>query len=94
MDSVRESTRAVLGVVGARVGEVEALGHLEVHLHRAELPGAAQRVGHVQVDLGPVEGAVALVDRVLEALVLERARQQRLRLVPLRVVADPVLGPR
>ena len=54
--------RPVLGVVGALVGQVEALGHLEVELAGAELPRAAERVGHVEVDLGPVEGAVAGVD--------------------------------
>ena len=59
--------RPVLGVVGARVGELEALGHVVVELHGAELPRAADRVGHVQVDLRAVEGAVALVEVVLEA---------------------------
>ena len=56
-----EHHRPVLGVVGARVDQVEALGEV-VELHGAELPGAPQRVAHVHVDLRPVEGAVALVD--------------------------------
>ena len=60
--------RPVLGVVGAGVGEVEALGQVVVELDGAELPRAAERVGHVQVDLRAVERAVALVDVVLEAL--------------------------
>ena len=65
--------RAVLGVVGAGVGELEALGHRVVELDGAELPRAADRVGHVQVDLRAVERAVALVELVLEAA-LRRAR--------------------
>ena len=64
--------RAVRRVVGAGVGEVEALGHLEVELAGAALPGAAERVGDVEVDLRPVEGAVAGVELVLAALALER----------------------
>src|SRR5205814_10496003 len=32
--------RLMFGVVGARVVQVEALGHLVVELHGAELPGA------------------------------------------------------
>ena len=74
--------RAVLGVVGARVGEVEALGHHVVELDGAELPRAADRVGHVQVDLRPVEGAVALVDLVLEPAVVERLLQRAPRRGP------------
>ena len=65
--------RPVLGVVGAGVGELEALGHGVVELDRPELPRAADRVGHVQVDLRAVERAVARVELVLEALVVERA---------------------
>ena len=65
--------RAVLGVVGAGVGEVEALREVVVELNGAELPRAAERVGHVHVDLRAVEGAVALVEVVLQALGLERA---------------------
>jgi hypothetical protein len=44
----------------------------------------------VQVDLGPVEGAVALVDLIGEPEIVERARQRRLGVVPQRVVADPL----
>ena len=65
---------SVLGVVGALVAEPEALRHLEVELDRPDLPRAAERVEHVQVDLRPVERAVALVDRVLEPAPLERRR--------------------
>ena len=52
----------VLVVVGAHVGEPEPLRHLSVELDRSHLPRAPERVGHVQIDLRPVEGAVALVD--------------------------------
>ena len=70
--SARWITRGVLGVVGAQVAEAEALRHLGVELDRAHLPGAAERVGHVQVDLRAVERAVALVHHVLEPAPLER----------------------
>ena len=83
--------RLVLDVVATRVAEPEPLGHLEVELDRAELPGAAERVLHMQVDLRPVEGPVALVDDVIESLPLERSGQRRLGAAPIRVVAQPVL---
>ena len=56
--------RPVLGVVRARVGELEALRHEVVDLAGAALPGAPERVGDVEIDLRPVEGAVARVDLV------------------------------
>ena len=43
-----------------------------------QLPGATERVGHVHVDLRPVEGAVAFVERVLETMMLERVLQRQL----------------
>ena len=55
--------RPVLGVVGADVLQVEPLRHLVVELDRRALPLAADRVGDVEVDLRPVERAVALVER-------------------------------
>ena len=67
--------RRVLGVVGAHVGEAEALRHLRVELDRPHLPRAAERVVHVQVDLRPVEGALALADHVRELVPLERGLQ-------------------
>ena len=83
--------RALLAVVG--VGEVEALRHGEVDLAGAALPGAAQRIGDVEVDLRPVEGAVAGVERVLAVLALQRGAQRLLGLLPLLVAADRLLGP-
>ena len=63
-DGAVDHHRPVLGVVGADVVQVEALGHRVIELDRAALPLAAERVGDVEVDLRPVERAVAGVDRV------------------------------
>ena len=85
--------RDVLGVVGADVAAAEPLGLLAVELDGAHLPRPAERVAHVQVDLRPVERAVALVDAVLEAAAVERGAQRALGEVPLLVAAEPVLRP-
>jgi hypothetical protein len=84
----------VVAVVGVGIGELELLRHVVVQLHRPQLPGAADRVGHVEVDLRPVEGSVAGVVLELEALVDERALEGRLRPVPHLVAADALLGAR
>src|SRR3954454_11003667 len=84
----------MLGVVGTRVGELEALGHLEVELAGAALPGATERVGDVEVDLGPVEGALAGTDVVLAPLTLERLAQRALRPLPLLIGSDRLLRAR
>ena len=54
----------------------------------------AERVGDVEVDLRPVEGAVAGIQLVLPPHLLERLHQCRLRHLPLRVGADRLLGTR
>ena len=53
---------AVLLAVLAGVLQLKALRQLAVQLDGAALPGAAQGVGQMEVQLGAVEGAVALVD--------------------------------
>ena len=56
---------ALLGAVGVHVLQVKVERHLEVELNGAALPGTAERVLQVEIDLGAVEGAVALVDLVV-----------------------------
>ena len=56
------------------------------------LPCAAERVGHVQVDLRPVERALPLADEVFEAPAVERRLQRALGEVPLLVGAELVVG--
>ena len=83
----------VLGVVGAGVGELEALGHPVVELDGAQLPRALERVGHVKVDLRPVERALAHLQLVLQPARVESFGQGGLGAIPEGVVADPVVGP-
>src|SRR5580765_4176492 len=82
--------RPVLGVVLAHVDEVESLRGFIVELNRAELPLAADGVRHVEVDLGPVEGAVPGLELVGEARRLERRLERGFRAIPSRVGPDPL----
>src|SRR5690242_21273568 len=86
--------RPMLGVVGAGVAELEALRHLEVELAGAALPGAAQRVGDVEVDLRPVEGALPGALVVVAALPRERLPERVLGTLPLLVRTDRLLRSR
>ena len=56
--------RAVLLAVRAGVFQLKALGQLHVELDRAALPGTAEAVRQMEVELRAVERAVALVDDV------------------------------
>src|SRR5213594_3836761 len=81
-------------VVLARVLESEALGLLEIQLDRRPLPLAPDGVVELDVDLRSVERASALVDAVGGAAVLERLLERAFRLVPRRVGAQLLVGPR
>src|SRR5207248_2862693 len=74
-------------------GEAEPLRHLAVELDRAELPGPAERVRHVQVDLRAVERALARPDEVLDLGALERRLQLALGEVPFLVASELVVRP-
>ncbi len=63
-----EHDRPVPGVVGPHVLQAETLRMVEVALDGAELPGPADGVTHVDVDLRAVEGGVALLDLVGQAV--------------------------
>ena len=58
-DRAVQHDRAVLLAVLADVSRVEPLGQHRIGLHRADLPGAADRVGQMPFELGRIEGAFA-----------------------------------
>ena len=93
-DRAMDHHRTMHGVVLADVLQVEPLRRLVVELDGAELPGAAQGVGHVEVDLRPVKGAVSRLELVLHPGRLERFLQPRLGPVPLLVGTDADGGTR
>ncbi len=63
---------AVLLSVLADIFQIEALGHLEVELNCAALPGSAYAVLQMEVNFGTVERAVALVYLVFEPELVKR----------------------
>ncbi len=80
--------RCCLAVL-ADVVQVEAFRQVEVELDRAELPFAAQRVQHLQIDLGTVERAAAGIDLVGDLSAVQRLFQRVLGRLPLFVLAQP-----
>lgn len=76
---------ALLGAVGVHVLQVKVERHLEIELDGTALPGTTKRVLQVEVDLGAVEGAVALVDLVVHAQLLQSGAQALLRARPVLV---------
>ena len=92
-DGAVDDDRALGLVRLADVGQVEADGQLEVELHGGALEPALERVKHGDVNLGPVEGAVAGVELPLLARSVERVLQRSLRLVPRLQLAEVPLGP-
>src|SRR5215218_3668762 len=84
----------MLGVVFADVRQVEPLRRRIVQLDRAELPRAAERIGHVEVDLWTVERAVTRLQGIRATGRLERRPQCPLGVVPHRIVSDSRLWAR
>src|SRR6266571_1261423 len=62
--------RLMLGAVFGDVLQAEASGQIKIELHGGELPGAADGVNELDVDLGAVEGGFALhfLERDVHAL--------------------------
>lgn len=83
---------ALLGAVGVHVLQVKVERHLEVELNSTALPGTTERILQVEVDLGAVEGAVALVDLVVHAQLLQSGAQALLGASPVLIRTHGVLG--
>ena len=75
------------------IERAEPAGHVEIDLHGAALPVAADGVAQHVFELGAVEGAFALVERPRPAGGFERLHQRRLGLVPHGIVADALFRP-
>src|SRR5947208_9442587 len=80
--------------VAVDVLEPEALGLLEVDLDGGDLPAPRERVQDVDVDLGPVEGAVARVQVEGQPVGAQRVRQPLLGYLPLLVGPERLGRPR
>ena len=82
--------RLVRLAVLADVLELEAVRVVEVHLDGRALPGAVQRVLDLDVDLRPVEDALARIHLVRRCRATSSARlQRRRRDLPLLVACPP-----
>ena len=77
----------------AGVGGLEARRHHVVELDGAELPRAADRVGHVEVDLRTVERPLALPDPVLEPAPPQSLSERVLGVLPGLIRTEPVFRP-
>ena len=84
--------RAMTFAVLAHIGQVETFRQGEVHLDGGALPFTTDAVQQAHVDLGAVEGAVALVDLVGHAGLLHGLDQGIGRQFPGFVGPDAVLG--
>ena len=86
--------RAMRRVVFTGVRQIEALRRGVVELNCAQLPCATDRIHHIEVDLRPIECAVADLQFIRQSCAFERTAQRRLGIVPHFVTADPLLRPR
>mmetsp|Transcript_20147 Transcript_20147/g.62912 ORF Transcript_20147/g.62912 Transcript_20147/m.62912 type:complete len:700 (-) Transcript_20147:109-2208(-) len=93
-DGAVQHDRLLAPAVRRHVLEAEPLRQVEVALDRRALPEPPDGVADLDVDLGAVEGAAALVDVVLPPLCAERLAKGARRLVPDLVRADRLVGPR
>ena len=92
-DRAVQNDRLLEEAVLVAVGQAEVVRQLEVKLHGAALPFAAESVLDLEVDLRAVEGAVALVDLVvaLAVLLVQNSLQGCLGAVPDLDIAHEII---
>ena len=83
--------RAMLLVVRPFVSQVETFGQVVIHLDRSELPLAADRIAHHEIQLRPVEGGLTEFDGRIQSLFGGRLDDRLFGLVPVFVRADVLL---
>ena len=65
---------------------------VRVDLERAALPDPADRVGQIEIELRPVECAIAGFERVVPTHCLDRVLKCAFDVVPAFVASDPLFG--
>ena len=93
VDRAVDDDRSVLLVVLPHVSELEALGRIVVELDGSELPLAADAVLHGEVELRPVESAIAGVLHPVDTRLLDGGPQSGFRAIPHLVSADALRRP-
>ena len=83
--------RLFAGIVLCHVLHLETLREVEVDLDRTALPFTPERIGDLHIDLRPVEGTAALVDRIRQVVLLKRIFEPLCRQFPYRILADRLL---
>ena len=62
----------LFGAVAVNILKLKVMRKLEVKLDGTALPRATQAIGKMEVNLGPIEGAIALVEHIVDAHGLKR----------------------
>src|ERR1019366_7938306 len=84
--------RTVRSVVGTCVFDLETLRKVEIELNRRALPLAADRVDELEVELGAIKRAAALIERELLSATSHHASEKLFRLSPCLDRAKRLLG--
>ena len=92
-DGSVQHNRSLLGAVLRHILQIEVQRQLEVKLNGTHLPLSSQRIPHLQVDLRPVECAVAFIHLVVALAVLgiQDSLQVSLCLIPYLDVSHVVI---
>ena len=85
--------RTLLGAVLSRIFQVKPLRHLEIQLDGAALPCSAQGIPQVEINLRSVERAVAFIDNIIKAHVLQRLLKAVCSHLPILVRTHGILRP-
>ena len=72
--------------------EIEAVGLGKVELYRGQLPGTADGIDHLHIDLRPVERRLTLDALVGDSAVVEHLGERRLRQLPDCIVPEVFRG--
>src|ERR1700756_141907 len=84
--------RTFFGSRARGVRKLEALGQVIIELNRRDLPFPLERIGHINLDLGAVEGAFLRIYLELYLVAAERIAELGLGNAPLFFVAEVMLG--
>src|SRR5210317_268047 len=61
----------VVTIIRSRVGHIEPIRQIEIHLNGGTLPGAAELILDLDIDLGTIKDAFAWIDLEPEAFLLQ-----------------------
>ena len=94
IDNTMDHDRTMLLSILTDISQIEFLRHEHIELDRTALPGTANGISEVEIDLRTIESTIAFIDHILQTAMLQSVPQSIRRRLPYLIGAHGIFRAR